>query len=542
MNRVRRELSNQKKLLLDTLNSGAKGPNAVTDLESILANIKGLEHNFITLEKMLHQVGSRSPSEKFIIESFIPETASRKASDLINADIEILHPHSKQIPSASQIKKITQLQPNLTEKIPYTKFAAESEILKDNKWSQKTPILRRRSSSPMQISPSGSPRLNSSDGPFALKQDNRTQHRSNIPQTISLNQMSMSISSKIPELAQHFRTSDINSQYPLQNSYPDNNAHWNMIMQLPAKKQQKSKFDTEVNSKHVTQSPNLTENIGIRNLEILVDNDKINPEERQLRLIQELALLDKECDELKERQIQLRKKSDPRPVIRKTEAREAAAAHLKALALATSKANQKALLEKALSTTRARLQERTKALEEKRKRISRESDQEKFKELNICLNCGGAGHDKLKCRHKSVDETTIQKALQQAKEQAFQNDTKKLHFKSRADQYKVSRNDLFIRHIRERVPDGMIRREHLTLLCEHCAKFGHVANKCTTQDADSNLFQTISSKLREFTQIFFFHLNDDNLIDFSKKFQLFDTMDAIVRGRYLDPVFVARHF
>lgn len=327
------------------------------------------------------------------------------------------------------------------------------------------------------------------------------------------------------------------------NLFMDNSHHWKIADQQQASHSYNLQHALSSSTPSVIQSPSLSLSMPV-SLPFL--NPPSTPEDLQLRMVQELALLDKEKEKLEHQKQNLfpTKSARQAPLIRaenpdRARVDEELAASKHVSSLDAAKVKQRALLERALNATRQRVEERARQLDGQKRLIQMQKDQELWKDLNICFNCAQPGHNMLHCSNQPASDVVLENAVKKAKETIFKSQQIKQQYKTRAEHYRVTRKDPFMLRLRIRVPDGLIHRDHLAQLCSRCANFGHSAfgpKACRAAKASPHLLRTISNKLVEFTKIFFFHLNDENLVDFSKKFQLYNTMDAIERGCYADPI------
>jgi len=50
------------------------------------------------------------------------------------------------------------------------------------------------------------------------------------------------------------------------------------------------------------------------------------------------------------------------------------------------------------------------------------------------------------------------------------------------------------------------------LICQRCSGLGHIWSECARPEAPRTTLKLITEKMEEFIQVFFVHLNDDNLV------------------------------
>uniref|UniRef100_A0A915DVB9 RNA-binding protein 5 n=1 Tax=Ditylenchus dipsaci TaxID=166011 RepID=A0A915DVB9_9BILA len=164
-----------------------------------------------------------------------------------------------------------------------------------------------------------------------------------------------------------------------------------------------------------------------------------------------------------------------------------------------------------------------------------QKEQGDLRALNICFNCGGRNHQQFSCRFKRISDDHLQQIVARAKERLAKEQILKQDLKKQAESYKCDRKDLLIKRLRAIAPHGKINKEHLRVLCDKCSMLGHSKPLCKSKAVDSITCKNVRNLVSDFSKRFFFHLSDENLIDFSKKFALFDVMDSIENAG-VDPV------
>uniref|UniRef100_A0A915LUA4 RanBP2-type domain-containing protein n=1 Tax=Meloidogyne javanica TaxID=6303 RepID=A0A915LUA4_MELJA len=161
---------------------------------------------------------------------------------------------------------------------------------------------------------------------------------------------------------------------------------------------------------------------------------------------------------------------------------------------------------------------------------------EKDAALGLCLNCGRFGHSQVGCLLPRITDHELQKRIRKAEDKQRLQQLDKLKLKRKAEKYTVRRNDPFIQRLRIVAPHGKITKEHTRLICQRCSGLGHIWSECARPEAPRTTLKLITEKMEEFIQVFFVHLNDDNLVDFSEKFEKFIIMDGIENNGTVDPV------
>lgn len=156
--------------------------------------------------------------------------------------------------------------------------------------------------------------------------------------------------------------------------------------------------------------------------------------------------------------------------------------------------------------------------------------------LGLCLNCGRFGHSQLGCLLPRITDAELQKKIRKAEDRQRLQQLDKLKMKRKAEKYTVRRNDPLIQRLRSVAPHGKITKDHIRLICQRCGGLGHIWNECARPEVPRSTLKSINEKMEEFIKIFFVHLNDDNLVDFSEKFELFIIMDGIENNGTVDPV------
>uniref|UniRef100_A0A1I8BX71 CCHC-type domain-containing protein n=1 Tax=Meloidogyne hapla TaxID=6305 RepID=A0A1I8BX71_MELHA len=160
----------------------------------------------------------------------------------------------------------------------------------------------------------------------------------------------------------------------------------------------------------------------------------------------------------------------------------------------------------------------------------------------ICDYCGRDGHTLEVCPslpktvHTQDQRVIRNKKIRKAEDRQRLQQLDKLKMKRKAEKYTVRRNDPLIQRLRSVAPHGKITKDHIRLICQRCGGLGHIWNECARPEVPRSTLKSINEKMEEFIKIFFVHLNDDNLVDFSEKFELFIIMDGIENNGTVDPV------
>ncbi|KAI1704125.1 RNA-binding protein 5 [Ditylenchus destructor] len=155
----------------------------------------------------------------------------------------------------------------------------------------------------------------------------------------------------------------------------------------------------------------------------------------------------------------------------------------------------RAKLENEVKQRKKEIEAQKKEKEQKKMQLI-QKEQEELKALNICFNCGGRNHQQFSCQRKPIGEQELQVILACARE----------------------------RLVREK-----------KMISELKKQLGHINKYCRGDQVDSSIVKMVRNAVNKFSKIFFFHLQEDNLVDLSKNFARFEVMDSI-ESTTVDPV------